>query len=128
MKNLFSFLLIAILSGCLFGCATAKKVLPLHDEVLIYELPYDLTYLRTLEALDNQSGWVLDETEKEKGIIRIRNVEFSRWDDADLRSLTFNIKRIDRSHTSIALAPESQRSLNGGDMLKVIGDRLKADL
>jgi len=128
MKNLVAVFMIMFLVSGLSGCATAKKVLPLHNEVLTYELPYDLTYLRTLDALNAQSGWLLEETDKEKGLIRVRNIEFSRLDDKDLRVLTFHIKRVDRSHTSVALAPESQRSLSGGDLLKAVGERLQAEI
>jgi len=38
------------------------------------------------------------------------------------------VKRVDRTHTSVTLAPESQRSLSGGDMLKAIDTMLSAEL
>lgn len=128
MKKIFAALFITLICSGLTGCATSKKVLPLHDEVLTYELPYDLTYLRTLDALNAQDGWQLEETDKEKGKIRIRNVQYTRMNDSDLRTLTFIVTRIDRKHTSVALAPESQRTLSGGDMLKAISAQLKTEL
>ncbi|HOG24438.1 MAG: hypothetical protein BWY44_01129 [Candidatus Omnitrophica bacterium ADurb.Bin292] len=122
-----------ILTGALFcfyfsGCATVEKMLPFHDEVLVYELPLDLTYLRTTEAMETLPGWVIESTDKEKGVIAARNVEYSRLDDSDTRTVTVLVKRVDRTHTSVTLAPESQRSLSGGDMLKAIDTMLSAEL
>jgi hypothetical protein len=128
MKKILAVLFITFICSGLTGCATSKKVLPLHDEVLSYELPYDLTDLRTLDALNAQDGWQLEATDKEKGMIRIRNVQYTRLNDRDRRVLTFTITRVDRRHTSVALAPESQRTLSGGDMLKAISARLKNEL
>lgn len=128
MKKIAPVFLIALFGLILAGCSTTEKILPLHDEVLTYELPYDLTYLRALDALNAQSGWLLEQTDKEKGIIKVRNIEYSRLDDADLRTLAFRVKRIDRTHTSVALAPESQRSLNGGDLLEAVDAQLRREL
>ncbi|OQA56502.1 MAG: hypothetical protein BWY42_00984 [Candidatus Omnitrophica bacterium ADurb.Bin277] len=111
----------------LAGCATAEKILPLHDETLVYDLPLDLTYLRTMEAVDSRPGWELEGTDKEKGIIKVRNVQYSRLDDSDKRSLTILVRRISAARTSVALAPESQRSLGGGDMLQTIKEKLNAE-
>lgn len=128
MIKTFRWTLVFFAAVFLAGCATTKKILPLHDEMLVYELPYDLTYLRTLDALDLQKGWQLKETDKEKGLITIRNVDYQRLDDSDKRELTFVVKRVDRAHTSVQLVPNSQRTLSGGDMLKAIGEKLGAEL
>lgn len=124
IKTVLTFFLVLSLAGC----ATTKKVLPLHDEVLVYALPYDLTYLRTFEALDMQAGWLIDNTDKEKGMINIRNIDYARLDDSDKRKLSFLVKRVDRSHTSVQLAEDSQRTLCGGDLLKAVGEKLSAEL
>lgn len=128
MRNLLKTFLIVLFGLGLASCATGTKGLTLHDEVLIYALPYDLTYLRTLDALNLQDGWELAQTEKEKGIIRVQNTQYSRFDDSDKRSLTFLVKRVDRDHTSVSLAPESQRILSGGDILKAVGKQLSSEV
>ena len=91
------------------GCAVNKKLTPLHDVILVYKLAYDLTYLRAVHAIQDVKGWALEETDKEKGIIRVRNLDFSLFDDSDQRIISILIKRDSRSETSVQLAPESQR-------------------
>ena len=108
----------------LAGCAAQKKVLPLHDEVLKFNLPFDLTYLRTMEGLEHAEGWELQLTEKEKGVIVIRNISYGSIGDADQRDATFLLKRIGSHETSIQLAPDSQRVIGGGDLLKRISASL----
>lgn len=108
----------------LTGCAKDKTILPVHDEILTYPLAFDVTYLRTLEALENIPDWELEETEKEKGIIRVRNVAYSRFDDADKRVATFYITRVSRSETTIQLAPGSQQIIGGDKLLEKIKTNL----
>lgn len=118
-----------ILSFTLLGCRSMKDDLkPIHDEIFIFELPFDLTYLRTLEALENVDGWELSDTEKEKGIIRVRNVAYSRLDDADKRIATIVIKRLKRKQTSVALAEPSQRVRGGDELLRQINEFVRAEL
>ena len=50
MNDFSKFVLILILSLGLAGCNTVGEVLPPNDEVLVYKLPYDLAYLRTIEV------------------------------------------------------------------------------
>jgi len=111
------------------GCMTAKEaLLPIHDEVLVYSLPYDLTYLRTLEAVENIHGWELEETEKEKGIIRASNINYGRFDDADERRATLVITRLNRHQTQVALAPTSQRVREGDKLLQQISQFISREL
>ncbi len=100
----------------LAGCAAEKEILPLQDEVLHVHAPYDVTYLRAIEVLERIEGWELEKTEKEKGILVARNINFSSLLDADKRSATFLLKSLGPRETSIQLAPQSQR-VSGGDML-----------
>ncbi len=114
---------------CLAGFAAQNKVLPpLHDEVLTFKLPYDLTYLRTEEALERVDGWELQLTEKEKGVIVVRNINYSAWDDADTRVATVWVKRIGAKETSVQLAPQSQRILGGGKLLERVSQYLDQEL
>jgi hypothetical protein len=124
MRNAFWVIVFAVaLAGT--GCSSMKEeVLPVHDEVLIYNLPYDLMFLRTLEALESVEGWELEETDKEKGLIVVRNINFSSFNDADKRAATFVLRRVNRQKTSVALTEASQRVVDGDLLLKKIGEFL----
>jgi len=123
--NFFSKLVLILMLGWgLVGCNTVGEVLPPNDEVLIFKLPYDLTYLRTMEALDGKGYWQLEETDKEKGIISVRDTNYSRLDDSDLRVITFWVKRVDRGTTSVAIEPKSQKVFGGQKLLDAIGEVL----
>ena len=126
----FKFLNILILGFGIFfaGCATQNKVLPLHDEVISVHLPYDLTYLRTEEAIERVEGWELELTEKEKGVIVARNINFGTLDDADKRNVTFWVKRVGPRETSVQLAPQSQRIIGGGELLERVSQYLDHEL
>ncbi|MCM8775191.1 MAG: hypothetical protein NC930_02385 [Candidatus Omnitrophica bacterium] len=130
-KNTGSLLIPAMLLLCV-GCASYRdvtdKIVPIHDEVLVYELPFDLVYLRTLEALELVDGWELEETEKEKGLIRVRNINFSSFADADKRIATFLVKRISREQTSVELAPESQQVIGVDKLLKSVSTQMAREL
>jgi anthranilate phosphoribosyltransferase len=129
MQNILRILFFAIFCANFSGCAVTKKdSCILRDAVFVYELPYDLTYLRTLDALNLQKGWVLWGTEKEKGIISVQNTEYTHLDDADMRKLTFLVKRVDREHTSLSLAPESQCVQTSGDVLDAVDQRIRAGI
>ncbi len=130
MKKAFVWMILGMSLVGTFGCNVLQKnpVYPTHDEVLIFNLTYDLTYLRVLEAVDNVEGWDLEETDKEKGVIRVRNMNFSRLDDADTVLLTFLIKYMDNKHTSVQLAPESWNTQGAGELLKRIEQYLTVEL
>lgn len=119
-KTTYAIILSVIFSLSVTGCAADNQVLPTHDEVLTYQVPYDLAFLRTIEALESLPDWELSETEKEKGIIRVNNTNFATFDDADKREATFIVKRVNRKETSIALAPYSQQVIGAKDLFKRI--------
>lgn len=120
---LFSLLLLA---GCTtFSNEQKNRLLPKHDEVLLYNLPYDLTYLRTLEALQINRDWELHSTEKEKGIIRVFNRSgYSRFGDEDKYEIIFLVKRITRDQTSVSIHPNDQRIPGGGKLLENVSSVL----
>jgi hypothetical protein len=120
MKNIFSAILVLILALGLVGCNTVCKVFPPYNKVLVYKLPFDLTYLRTMEALDGKGSWQLEETDKEKGTLSVRDTNYSRLDDADLRVIHFIVKRVDRGTTSVSIDPKSQKICGGADLMKAI--------
>ena len=112
----------------LMGCAHHNPILPVHDEVLVYPLAYDLTYLRTLDALMTVPGWDLETTDKEKGLIRVRNVEYSRVNDADKRLATFLLKRLNGRETSVELERDSQQVLGAGTLIKAVSAQLSREV
>ncbi len=114
-----------ILAGILsfpfgFGGCSSIEEYPRYDRELVYQKPYDLTYLRALEALNSFPNWILEETDKEKGIIAIQNTEFGHLFDRDKANARFVVKRIGRNETSVALEPGSQTIQKGGEFLERI--------
>ena len=128
--KIFSFFVIPVFLFLAAGCQSVQKspVYPANDEVLRYPLSYDLTYLRTLEAVASTPGWELDSTEKEKGIITVRNLNWTRLDDSDRRVIVFVVKSAGRSETTVEIAPQSRHILGGADMLKRVGDYVSREL
>lgn len=114
-----------LLNACMGG---KPPMIPPYDEVLVYELPFDLTYLRTLEALENIPGWELEETEKEKGIIVARNVRHTSLEDAEKRTATLFISRVNRGQTTVQLAPRSRWVIGGAALMKKISEYVGREL
>lgn len=127
-KNSISFLAALFLLGSLQGCARVDAVRAVHDEVLVYRLPYDLAFLRTLEAVDEHPDWELGWTDKEKGIIFIRNLRYSSFSSADQRKATVILKRIHEDETSVELAPDSQSLIGIEEVLALIKESLSREL
>lgn len=119
-------ILILILSLGLVSCNTArKKVVPPYDQVHVFKLPYDLAYLRTLEALDLQGSWEIEETDKEKGMISVRDMNYNTLDDSDIRVIYFMVKRLDRETTTVALDPKSRQVYGGAGLMKAVDETLR---
>lgn len=116
LKSAFSLAFGLFLLG---GCAHSS-ILPVHDEVLVYPLPYDLTFLRTLDAVDAHPDWEPNWTDKEKGILHLQNTRYSSFADADKRSMVLLVRRENLEETSVRLAPESQAVFGGDEVLKLI--------
>ena len=128
MKLFSRIVLILVLGLGLAGCNTVGKVLPPNDEVLVFKLPYDLTYLRTMEALDATGHWQLEATDKEKGTLSVRDTNYSRLDDSDLRVITFWVKRVDLGTTTVSIDPETQKVYGGKELLEAIGKVLGREI
>ncbi len=129
MKRFLNFFLVLIFPCfILFGCKHSPSILPVHDEVLTYPLPLDLVYLRTLDAIQAHPEWELDVTDKEKGIIKLRNMRYSSFADADLRTATLLVKRIGSAETTVQLAPESQAVVGAEEILKLVSEYLSREV
>ena len=127
-QSLIVFVGLSFLMG-LAGCSAFQKYvlhheqdLPVYDRVLVYERPYDYTFLKTIEALNTFPEWVLEETDKNKGLIVIRNTQYGHLFDRDKWVARFNIKRLDKRKTSVSLDPSSQRLEKGGELLNRIDE------
>jgi len=117
-----------VLAVTLTACASNRKpFLPVHDEVLVYPLAYDLTYLRTMDALMAVEGWDLEVTDKENGLIRVRNMDYTGLDNSDQRTATFILKRLNVRETSVELAPDSQQILGAGTLIKAVSAQLNRE-
>ena len=128
MKRFSAIILMLILGLGLAGCNTAhRKMEPPCTKVLVYQLPYDLTYLRVMEALDGKGKWQLEETDKEKGLISLRETDYKSLDDSDVPVIVIEIKRVDRATTSVALAPKSQAAYSGAVLMKKIDEALSRE-
>lgn len=114
---ILSLLLVAFISSC-----ASVKEHPKYDQVLVYDKPFDFTFLRTLEALNSFPGWALEETDKTKGFITLRNTEYGNLFDRDKWVVKFNVVSLGRKKTSIAIDPVSQSNVKGGDLLKRIDE------
>ena len=121
-----SFLTALFISLASFGCAHSS-FLPHHDEVLIYPLPYDLAFLRTLEAVQEHKDWDLDWTDKEMGVISIRNMRYSSFADADRRQAFLIVKRLNSKETSVQFDPKSQSVVGGDEILKLVRGALSRE-
>ncbi len=131
MKRFFGLITIFALAMGLQACAAMHRnpLLPVHDEVLVYQLPFDVAYLRALDALQNVQDWQLEYTEKEKGLIQVRNINYSGLDDADKRVVTFLIKKgADRGQTTVELAKESQQVLGAEVLIKAVSHSLEREV
>ena len=117
-----SFLILFMVSGCTSD--GKPKLIENHDEIIASPHPMDFTYLRTLEAVQALPDWELDRTDKEKGIMHIRNVRYSSFADADLRTATLQLKRIGPRQTTIQLTKETQSIVGGDEVLKAIKKQL----
>ena len=106
------------------ACASIKNY-PRYDRVLVYDKPFDFTYLKTLEALNTFPDWVLQETDKEKGLIVLQNTQYSHIFDKDKATACFNVKRLSRKQTSVALDPTTQQIEQGGSLLERIDQMMK---
>ena len=111
------------------GCAAFKRDIlhheqdvVVHDRVLVYDRPYDYTFLKTIEALNTFPEWVLEETDKNKGLIVLRNTQYGHLFDRDKWVARFTIKRLDKRKTSVSLEPSSQRLEKGGEFLDRIDE------
>ena len=126
MRSFKSLNVLILVFGIFFtGCAGRPQLVPRHNQVLTFNLPYDLTYLRVEESLERIEGWEVEMTEKEKGVIVIRNINYSAFDDEDKRSATFWVKRVGPKETSVRLAPQSERVVGGGTLMDHISDYIK---
>lgn len=120
-------MVLLLVSGCasLRNCGTKCDEKIKYDRVLEYDLPFDYVYMKTIDAMNLIPNWVLEETDKEKGIVVLRNVQFGHIFDRDKNVAHVNVKRVSRKHTTVALDPDSQELPQGGEILNKIDEIMK---
>lgn len=115
----FLSLFLAVFLTLIIGCSATKDY-PKFDQVLVYDHPFDYTYLKTLEALTTFPNWVLEETDKNKGLVVVRNTEYGHVFDHDKWTVRFNVVSLGRNKTSVSIDPLTQQNEKGGELLKRI--------
>jgi hypothetical protein len=121
MKKYFANTLAVLFILSTVGCSHfSMSNYPTFDQELIYDQPYDFTYLRTMEALNTFPDWILESTDKEKGEIVFRNTDYGHLFDRDKGYARFRVTRLSRTQTSVMLDPSTQTIREGGDLLKRI--------
>jgi hypothetical protein len=101
----FSFLIMVVFLTA--GCALWRKTAA--QDVQTYQLPYDLVYLTALETLDMHQDWILVYTDKEAGIIDVKNVQYGNIFEVDRQTARYIVKRVNRIETSVEVDPEHSR-------------------
>jgi len=111
---------IFILAGMLLLTGCVHNLLISDARVLTYERPYDFTFLAVIRAVEGVPDWELSSTDQPNGVVIAQNLKY--WDvlDADKRSATLVVKRVSRSETSVALAPESRNIIGVSDLLDAV--------
>ena len=105
----------------LCGCAsfTAEEA-ELHDEIFAYDLPFDRTFLKIMDTINDSSEWTLDSTNQLEGMIMVRPKGL------DEEAAIIIVRRVDKRRVTVELAKESQRVRNVGKLLKAIDSALIA--
>ncbi len=91
-----------------------------------YEQPYDLIYLNALESLDREDLWIMQYTDKNTGIIEVRQMNYGSLFGGDRQKARFVVKRVGRLETSVELDTSSSvcRWKDCRDLLEHINQRL----
>lgn len=120
-------LLLLAVAACLatLGCSRRPWTpLPTHDQVLIYDRPYDYTFLRVMQAVQNTPGWDIYETDQMMGLVRAISRDYDDPFNSDKRIGTFFVRRLGRRKTSVAFAPWSRQVIGGDALLKAIDSHM----
>lgn len=118
-----SILIVLVMAGLTTGCKTwhsEVKEVPPFERTLVFDRPFDVTYLKTLEALNTFPDWLLLQTNKEQGLIVLRNQQYGHVFDRDKGIARFIIRRVNRKQTSVELDPSSQEMGKGELLLEQI--------
>ena len=100
-----------VLGSCLVflmtGCASSIKKLNQADyPTQTYTQPYDLVFKKTMDALNEQPGWILNPTNKAEGVIEVSNNQYTNWMDMDTQKARFLVKAVSRTQTSVQFDAE----------------------
>ncbi|HCM43157.1 MAG TPA: hypothetical protein DIS66_07605 [Candidatus Omnitrophica bacterium] len=121
-----SVLLSLIFCFALSGCAGKSSYLPAdqvpagNSQEILIEQPYDLVYLAVFDTVNDLTEWSPDKTLQTEGLIRLRNTQFSRFDDSDRRFIQVRIRRDGQFQTSVFLDPESRNIIGAAEVLDAI--------
>ena len=110
------------LSGCQ---QVVRHVMPVHDEVLVFNKAMDYTYLRVIDAILATPDWSIYETNKREGMVRAYNMKYADpFAPLDSRVATFYVKPLSRRRSSLEVARPSQTLIGLDRILKSIKESM----
>lgn len=120
-----AFVVFLILSVCAIKTpfVFAEGVTSSSQEIQINK-PYDFVFLAVFDTVNELPDWVPEQTYKAEGLIRIRNSQFSRFDDSSRRIVEIRIRRDSTAQTSVFLDPKSSGAIGASDVLEAIRKKL----
>ncbi len=110
----------------LAACAGSQKYLPIeqipagNNEEIHVAKAYDFVYLNVFDTVNALPDWAPDKTLKDEGLIRLKNTQFSRFDDSSNRVINLHIRRDSALQTSVYLDPDSRRVIGADQVLAAI--------
>ena len=114
----------------LTACASPSNFLPIekipagNSEEIHVTKPYDFVYLAVFDAANSSDHWTPSQTLKDEGLMRLRNTQFSRFDDSSARVVNVRIRRDSLTQTSVFLEEDSRRVIGADEVLDIIRKKL----
>ncbi len=106
MKRSMAWLVTLVL---LAGCGIFEKQPSIRYMVYTYEQPFDLVYLRAIETLDTNDDWAFSYTDKETGVIALRNMNYENWFGMDRQYVRFVVRHVSQTETSVEIDPSASQ-------------------
>ena len=134
MKFNFSKELFLLTFFVLTACANSSQYLPLdkipegNNQEIQVNKPFDFAYLAVFDTANEMKNWTPTQTSKDEGLIQIKNTQFARFDDSNLRVVNVRIRRDSAEQTSVFLEPDSRRVVGADEILDAIRRKLTSEV
>jgi len=124
MKSSIYLIIAFLLFGSISFSACQKvkhAVLPVYDEVLVFDHAIDFTYLRVLDSILDEPDWTLHETNQKEGFLVAVNERFpDAFAPIDQRMVSFQLTQVSRGQTTVQVTPSTQTVVGVKDLLQAI--------